>query len=156
MDVRGLTARTAATRTAAVLASFLALATSGCALSAGSGSSAESARESLYATLDQTEQLLGGTWDNQDDPTSRGCVIPLWVEGEMFPALRVGAAPLRADVAVETVSDYWRDLELDLSTTDVGDVLELKGEGEFGDVLILRVSAEAMTLQGESECRPES
>ena len=119
-------------------------------------SSQEAARASLYASLDTTQELLGGTWDNQDDPTPRGCTVALWSDGGLFPALRVGPAPTRVDGAVATVSAYWTELGLALVTTDVGAVVELQGESEAGAVLILRVSADAMTLQGESECRPES
>jgi hypothetical protein len=156
MTSHQVSARAATVVASTVCAAALAVTASGCALAAGSGTSAGTARDALYSTLDSTQDLLGGSWDNQDDPTSRGCVIPLWAEGESFPALRVGPDPSRADVAVATVSEYWSDLGLELTTSEVGDVLEVQGESEFGEVLILRVSAEAMTLQGESECRPEA
>jgi hypothetical protein len=144
--------------TLASLAAALTLAGSGsgCALGSGNGITAEAARTSLYATLDETQDRLGGQWDNQDDPTPRGCSVALWSEGEMYPALRVGTPPERPEYAVESVSAYWDGLGLVLSTTDVGDVVELQGESDEGEIVILRVSAEAMTLQGESECRPEA
>jgi hypothetical protein len=142
--------------TAVVFAAAVATTTTACALSSGSGSSSETAQKSLYSTLDNTQDLLGGTWDNQDDPTPRGCVIPLWSDGELFPALRVGEAPTRTTVAVDAVSTYWTDLGLSLVITNVGDVVEIQGKSDLGEKLILRVSEEAMTLQGESECRPEA
>ncbi|PRY69982.1 hypothetical protein B0I08_101104 [Glaciihabitans tibetensis] len=154
VTVHSVTARVVTVGATMLCVSAFAVTASGCALSAGSGDSAGAARDSLYETLDSTQDLLGGSWDNQDDPTSRGCVIPLWTDGESFPALRVGPDPARADVAVATVSAFWSDLGLELTTTDVGEVVELQGESDLGEVLILRISAEAMTLQGESECRP--
>jgi hypothetical protein len=136
------------------LSAVLLLAASGCALDAGSGTDPVTARDSMYGVLDQTEGLLGGSWDNQDDPTSRGCVIPLWTDGELYPALRVGPPPEDASGLRAAVAGYWGDLGYTVTTTDVGDVVELQGKSDVGEVLILRVSADAMTLQGESECRP--
>lgn len=118
------------------------------------GPTAEEARDSLYATLDKTQELLGGRFDNQDDPTARGCALALWSEGDHFPALRLGAAPADPQRAVSAVSDYWSELGYDLTMATVGAVVEVQGTGETGESLILRVSDDATTLQGESECRP--
>jgi hypothetical protein len=149
-------ARGARASACALVAVAMAFTASGCAVSDGSGATSDAARQSLLSTLDSTEDLLGGEWDNQDDPTPRGCVIPLWTDGELYPALRVAQASRQPDAAVDAVTDYWTEAGLAVATTTVGDVLELQGESEFGQILVLRVSAEAMTLQGESECRPEA
>jgi hypothetical protein len=125
----------------------------GCAASEDDAT-AEQARDSLYAILDATQRMLGGEFDNQDDPTARGCALALWQEGDHFPALRLGAAPANADEVVATVSDYWDELGYELTTASLGEVLEVQGEGDLGEILILRVSDDAITLQGESECRP--
>jgi hypothetical protein len=132
----------------------IAAGATGCVGSGSTGATAEEARDSLYAILDQTQELLGGTFDNQDDPTARGCALALWSEGDHFPALRLGAAPADAQRAVSDVTDYWTGLGYDLTTATVGAVIEVQGMGEGGETLILRVSDDATTLQGESECRP--
>lgn len=126
---------------------------SGC-MSAGSDITAEEARDALYDTLDETQQILGGTFDNQDDPTARGCALALWSEGNHFPALRLGAAPADTGAAVDAVSDYWTGIGYELTTATVGAVVEVQGMSDLGATLILRVSADATTLQGESACRP--
>lgn len=126
----------------------------GCALNGGSGDSSATARGALYRLLDDTESSLGGRWENQDDPTPRGCVIRLWKEGELYPALRVGPAPDHAERAVSSTVELWQERGRETSRTDIGDVIEVKGTSDEGEIVILRVSDEAMTLQGESECRP--
>lgn len=144
--------RIAATALSAVVPPLLAL--GGCAISAGSGSTPAEARDALRDALDATQQELGGAWDNRDDPTSRGCVIPLWVDGERYPALRVGPAPRDAGAALAVVATIWAERGYAVDTTVVGDVTELQARTPVDALLVFRVSAEAMTLQGESECRP--
>jgi hypothetical protein len=126
----------------------------GCSSPNGSELTPEEARDALYETLDETQVILGGTFDNQDDPTARGCALALWSEGDHFPALRLGAAPADATAAVDDVSDYWTELGYDLTTATVGAVVEVQGMSDLGATLILRVSTDATTLQGESACRP--
>lgn len=130
------------------------LALGGCSISAGSGLSPEAARDDLLAALDETQDALGGAWDNRDDPTPRGCVIPLFVEGQQYPALRVGPPPRDAAAALTVVADAWDERGYTVATTIVGDVTELQARTAVDALLVFRVSAEAMTLQGESECRP--
>lgn len=149
----------AATRAlrAVSLGSIAAVATlGGCAMSPGSGLSALEAQAGLYAVLDETQELLEGEWVNHDDPTARGCVIPLWLDGELYPALRLGSAPAFPEVAMEDVRVAWLASGYTVEQTQVGDVTELQGRNSVNELLIFRVSADAMTLQGESECRPES
>jgi len=139
------------------LAGSLAVVTpalSGCTAGNSGGESAESARDRLYGLLDETQVVLGGTWENQDDPTSRGCVIPLFTEGEMYPALRVGTPPARVADAVASVTTLWRTRGYTVDEAAIDTVREVQAEGANGEIAILRVSAEAMTLHGESECRP--
>ena len=139
------------------LAGSLAVVTpalSGCTAGNSGGESAESARDRLYGLLDETQVVLGGTWENQDDPTSRGCVIPLFTEGEMYPALRVGTPPARVAAAVASVTTLWRARGYTVDEAAIDTVREVQAEGDNGEIAILRVSAEAMTLHGESECRP--
>ena len=130
------------------------LALGGCAISAGSGLTPAAARDDLRAALDETQVALGGAWDNRDDPTPRGCVIPLFVDGEQYPALRVGPPPHDTDEALATVANAWDERGYSVATTTVGDVTELQAHTSVDALLVFRVSAEAMTLQGESECRP--
>jgi hypothetical protein len=142
--------------TASFFVGVLTVSTSSCALGGRSGISSTDARTSLYSVLDDTQEILGGTWSNQDDPTPRGCSVSLWSEGELFPALRVGEPPDRPEAAVTAVSTYWTDLGHTLETTDVGEVAEVQATNDRGERLILRLSEGAMTLQGESECRPRA
>lgn len=138
---------------AAAAAAVLSL--SGCVLTPGSGVSAEEARERFTAILDSTQDALGGRWENRDDPTARNCTIPLWVEGIRYPGLRLGDAPQSPEDALSTVEAHWERLEVQSERTEVGDVTELRGTSASGDLLIFRANEDAMTLQGESECRPK-
>ncbi len=146
-------ARSTWTRAIAV-ASFPLAALGGCAITSGSGLSATEARDALYESLDMTETTLGGEWENRDDPTARGCIIPLWVEGKHYPGLRLGGTPSNVDRVVAKVIEAWEDWGYRVEQTLVGDIVELQGRDSVGELMIFRVSAEAMTLQGESECRP--
>jgi hypothetical protein len=126
----------------------------GCAPASGTAESPGSARDRLYRVLDETQVALGGTWDNQDDPTSRGCVIPPFTEGELYPALRVGPPPPDVASVVNTVTALWRSRGYSVDETPIDTVFELQATGGSGEIAILRVSPDAMTLHGESECRP--
>ena len=130
------------------------LALGGCAVTAGSGLSPHEARGELYSVLDQTEETVGGVWENQDDPTARGCVIPLWIEGELFPGLRIGSPPSDLTRTLDAVEQAWSDWGYRVEQTRIGEVVELQGRNGVQELLVFRVSEDAMTLQGESECRP--
>ncbi len=126
---------------------------SGCALQSPSEVTDAEARDRFLAVIDETQQLVGGVWQVDDDPTPRGCTVPVWVAGERYPALRVSEDP-RGDGHADRVQQAWEDNGLEVDRSLVGDVVELKAESEFGEVYLFRVSDQAMTLQGESECRP--
>jgi hypothetical protein len=137
-----------------VVGAFVLLTLTGCALPAGTGGSARDSRDALYGILDDTQAELGGSWINQDDPTPRGCVYPLWVKGSVYPGLRVGEPAMDAAAAIRRTRELWKKLGFALEKTRIGEVMELKGTGSLSRLLILRVGPDAMTLQGESECRP--
>lgn len=128
---------------------------SGCAIAAGSGLSAAEARDAFTVILDETQAAVGGHWEVRDDPTARGCTIPLWVEGERFPALRVSELPDPQADALDTVRELWQELGLSVESSEVGKATELQATGKHGEALIFRISDGGMTLQGESECRPQ-
>jgi hypothetical protein len=138
---------------AAVAAITLCL--SGCVVAPGSGVSPEEARDRFVGILDSTQEALGGAWENRDDPTARNCTVPLWVEGIRYPGLRLGDAPESPEAALSAVEEHWDGLQVDVERTQVGDVTELRGTNPSGDLFIFRANADAMTLQGESECRPK-
>jgi hypothetical protein len=77
------------------------------------------------------------------------------VEGIRYPGLRLGKAPDSPSEALSTVEEHWETLEVTSERTEVGDVTELRGTNPAGDLFIFRANADAMTLQGESECRPK-
>ena len=112
------------------------------------------AHDRFLGALDETQELVGGEWEVLDDPTPRECVIPLWVAGERYPALRLGDAPALASVAADRVESAWNEQGMRVTRTDIGDVIEVKGETTSGELLVLRFSESASTLLGESECRP--
>jgi hypothetical protein len=127
---------------------------SGCAVQASSPVSDDEARERFVEVLNETQAVVGGTWSVRDDPTPRGCIIPLWVDGQRFPALRIADAPDPNAHSVDRVEQAWRDDAMAVTRTEVGTVTELKGESATGELYLFRVSGSAMTLSGESECRP--
>lgn len=110
------------------------------------------ARAEFFDLVDATQQLAGGTWENRDDPDTRGCVLPDGADGRAFSALRL-ADPPAAPVA-DAVAAAWDELGFSVSRTQIGPVLQLVATGVASEIFILRVSEHAMTLQGESECRP--
>ncbi|MFC0678571.1 hypothetical protein ACFFGH_12045 [Lysobacter korlensis] len=139
---------------AAVAAAVLSL--TGCVMAPGSGVTPDEARERFIGILDSTQEALGGSWENVDDPTARNCTIPLWVDGVRYPGLRLGEAPESPMHALRTVEDHWDALEVSSERTKVGEVTELRGTNPSGDLFIFRANQAAMTLQGESECRPKA
>lgn len=139
---------------AVVAAGAIVLALSGCAVAPVSEGSDSEARDRFLALIDDAQRLVGGDWQVLDDPTPRECVIPLWVGGHRFPALRIGDAPAAVPAAAERVEQAWSAAGMRVTRTDIGEVIEVKGETADGEVLVLRVSASASTLLGESECRP--
>lgn len=135
-------------------AALALLSLSGCALQSPSEVTDAEARDRFIAVLDEAQRTAGGSWDVQDDPTSRDCVVPLWVAGHRYPGLRVGDAPRSVDRSADAVDQLWRDEGMTVERAVVGDVVEVKATSEFGELYVFRVSESASTLQGESECRP--
>jgi hypothetical protein len=141
------------THVLAVLCAAATLALSGCVMLNGSELSATDARDRFYQVLDGTQSAIGGAWTNRDDPTPRGCTVPVMVEGATYPGLRLGPAPSTASAFVEIVRDEWERLGYAVSRTTSGAVTELRGERRQ-EVLVFRVGEDSMTIAGESECRP--
>lgn len=135
-------------------AALALLSLSGCALQSPSEVTDAEARDRFIAVLDEAQRTVGGSWDVQDDPTSRDCVVPLWAAGHRYPGLRVGDAPRSIDRSADAVEQLWRDEGMTVERAVVGDVIEVKATSEFGELYVFRVSGSASTLQGESECRP--
>lgn len=133
---------------------LVAVGLTGCAVQQPTPVTDVEAHERFLTALDETQQLVGGEWEVLDDPTPRECVIPLWVTGERYPALRLGDAPVLASIAADRVETAWNEQGMRVTRTDIGDVIELKGESPDGELMVLRVSESASTLLGESECRP--
>ena len=125
---------------------------SGCA-SAGN-LSAEQSRDRLYAALDGTQLLVGGTWERQDDPTARGCTVPLWTPGITYPALRLGSPPSSIADVVAAVQRSWQANGFEVLESTVGTATEVSARRGGTELLLFRASTAGMTLQGESECRP--
>jgi hypothetical protein len=142
-------------RTMLTTAAVAVLCLSGCVVAPGSGVTPDEARERFINVLDSTQDALGGSWDAKDDPTPRNCTIPLWVDGVRYPGLRLGETQGSPEMALDTVEEHWAALEVDAERTEVGDVTELRGTNPFGDLFIFRAAEDAMTLMGESECRPK-
>lgn len=136
------------------VAAMMLLGLSGCALESASEVSDSEARDRFIAVIDEAQRTIGGDWQVDDDPTSRECMIPLWVPGHRFPALRIGEAPASVERTADAVERAWRDDGMSVERQLVGDVVEVSATSEFGELFILRVSESAATLQGESECRP--
>ncbi len=140
---------------AAVLGITGCLGLTGCVVAPGSGVTPDEARERFIGVLDSTQDALGGSWENSDDPTARNCTIPLWVEGIRYPGLRLGEAPGSPREALDVVEEHWGTVQVTAERTEIGDVTELRGTNRSGDLFIFRANADAMTLMGESECRPK-
>lgn len=147
--------RTLVAVTAAVVAvGLISLGLTGCAVQQATPVTDAEAHDRFLIALDETQSIVGGEWQVLDDPTPRECVIPLWIAGQRYPALRVGDAPVLVAVAADRVEAAWNEQGMKVTRTDIGEVTEVKGETSSGELLVLRISASASTLLGESECRP--
>ncbi|TAL44383.1 MAG: hypothetical protein EPN91_04500 [Salinibacterium sp.] len=137
--------------------SILICAASLCGCSASvAGPTVAQARERFYSVLDETQAAVGGVWENRDDSLARSCVIPNQSDGKQYPGLRIGSAPSDPEKSVQRVVNAWVHLGYSVKRTMIGDIAELQGRNAQDELLIFRVSDAAMTLQGESECRPAS
>ena len=114
-----------------------------------SGPTLAEARDAFYATIDDTQDLLGGTWDVQDDPAPRHCELQFGGSGLNYSALRIAPAD-----TIASVGGQWEDWGYSVQRDTIGPVDQLVGTNEAAEVLILRSSDRATTLLGESECRP--
>ncbi len=128
----------------------------GCVMQPVTGMSIEQPQTQFFSVLEQTEVLIGGEWDNRDDPTPRGCVIALGIEGESFPALRFGEPPRQVDSTLAAIAVAWTDFGYTVDMVDIGPVVQLSGTRGADELVVVRASDLAITLQGESECRPAS
>ena len=126
---------------------------SGCS-APGGGVSAEESRNRFYASLDSTQEALGGAWTVQDDSTPRGCSLPLWAQGESYAALRLGPMPQDVSAAVTAARNALREQGFATTVGEVGAVTELRGRRTGTEVVTFRITDDGMTLQGESDCRP--
>lgn len=152
---RGRADRPIGRRIASVsIVALLVVALTGCAVQSPTPVTDLEARDRFLAVVDEAQQVIGGDWDVQDDPTARECVIPLWVAGERYPALRVGEPAASISAAAQRIEQAWDDAGMRVTRTDIGDVVEVKGESADGELIVLRLSESASTLLGESECRP--
>jgi hypothetical protein len=136
----------------APVALVAAAALSGCA--ASGGISAEESRDRFYASLDSTQEALGGAWTVQDDSTPRGCDLAPWTRGTSYAALRLGPTPDDVSAAVTTARAALREQGYVTTVGEVGDVTELRARRAGTEVVTFRVTDAGMTLQGESDCRP--
>lgn len=135
------------------LALLLVLPLAGCAVPAAWGMTADDARTHLVRAVDDTEDVVGGLWQDSDDPVPRGCIPSPWTTGERSSALRIGTPSEDPRAAADLVDAEWRSWGYEVSRLALESVVEV--QGRFGgELLIFRASEFAMSLQGESECRP--
>lgn len=136
----------------AAVAPATVLVLAGC--TASDSPTADEARTEFLAALDDTQAMLGGTWDNRDDPTPRGCLLSLWADGIQYPALRIGPDPHSVESTVRAVETLWEEWGYRTERTSIGAAVEVQGSDD-GALLVFRASTQGMTLQGESSCRPD-
>jgi hypothetical protein len=134
-----------------------ALLLGGCALSPSTDVTDQQARDRFISLVDAVQSAAGGTWSVQDDPSPRECTIPLWVPGERIPALRTGSAPADGiDMTAGRIHRHVTEQGMRATVSELADVVEVRAESAAGELLLFRVSDTAMTVTGESECRPVS
>lgn len=109
------------------------------------------ARADFYAAIDETQRIVGGQWDDRDDPNSRGCVLAGGGAGRAYSALRLAPPTASADTGL--LAAAWEDSGYTVEQLQIGPVTQLTASGDMSELLILRLSDRATTLQGESECR---
>ena len=121
---------------------------------AAAGSTPLEARAALAEVLDETQDLAGGTWTTRDDASPRSCAVQWGLSGDTYALLRISTAPTDSRVA-DGVQRTWERWGYTVARSEVGPVSQLVGTlSPTAEVMVFRVSERAMTLQGESACRP--
>lgn len=132
----------------------------GCAAPAPTDASVDSPQESqdkLLALLDETQELIGGEWENEDSPSPRDCELPGSGDtGTTFTGARSTQGPGLDQAGTSELLKFWKSKGFDSGTKSMGvltSVLAVDPDNEAHYVELL-VGKQATQLNGQAACVP--
>jgi len=148
-------------RTGGLIAAVAAvLALVGCATEGQSDMTAETARDELAALFDETETLLGGDWENRDDPAPYECTTAGGGVGVQYAFSRLGDGATdeaTIDAHLDEVAALWGEHGYETEVVREGDLgPRLVGGNDRRSRITFAMSTEGSFLSGGSDCEPGS
>ncbi|MFE6967503.1 hypothetical protein ACFVAJ_20670 [Agromyces sp. NPDC057679] len=118
----------------------------------------EEAEAELAALFDETETLIGGSWENHDSPVPRACEPVSGGTGVQFRLQRFGEGETDsaaiAEVA-ERVAALWKEHGYESTISDEGELgIEVAAQNDRRSHLLFGMNTNATTLDGGSSCEP--
>ena len=136
------------------------VAVTGCASPPPDADTRHSPKESqaaLLALLDDTQQLVGGEWQNEDSPSPRDCELPGSGDtGTTFTGARSLAAPALDDATVSKVLDFWEGEGFEAGSKAMGALTSVLGvdPDNKANYVELLIGDQATQLNGQAACVP--
>ena len=113
----------------------------------------------LLALLDETQAAIGGTWDNDDDPSPLQCTLASGATGVTFSGYRRSSEPVDVQAGVDTVVKFWEskgfDVELKSELAGLEDVF-VHFAGDKDRYLHFSIGENIMAVEGWGACAPGS
>lgn len=139
-----------------------ALMLAGCAAPVDGSTPDDSPKESqekLLALLDETQQLIGGDWENQDSGSPRDCELPGSGDtGTTFTGARSQEMPALDDDTVAKVFEFWEGEGFEAGEAGMGVLTSVLGvhPDNKSYYVELRIGEQATQLSGQAACVPGS
>jgi hypothetical protein len=138
----------------------LVLGLMGCSSPAADPSTQASPKEAqvaLLALLDDTQQIIGGEWENEDSPSPRDCELPGSGDtGTTFTGARSLKAPELDDASVSKVLKFWEGEGFEAGSKTMGvltSVLAVDPDNKAHYIELL-IGEHATQLNGQAPCVP--
>lgn len=118
-------------------------------------------RDALATLFDETQELIGGEWENTDDPTPMNCDVLGGGEGVQYSFLRsaAGVAELSTmQQLADEVAKLWRanGYTVTPGAHPIEGVIEVAGNNNQRGSLLFGINENAASLYGGSDCTPGS
>lgn len=132
----------------------------GCTAPSDTSQPADSPKESqqkLLALLDQTQELIGGDWENHDSPSPRDCELPGSGEtGTTFTGARSQKMPALDDETVSQVLNLWEKEGFEAGESGAGALDSVLGVDPANKAYYveLMIGEHATQLNGQAACVP--
>lgn len=134
--------------------------TAGCAAPPGQSEPVDTPKQSqekLLALLDETQQLIGGDWENSDSGSPRDCQLPGSGDtGTTFTGLRSQEMPALDDATTAEVVALWEKRGFEAGTGAMGILTSVLGVNPDNETYYveLSISDYSTQLSGQAACVP--